>query len=106
MKNTDQNYTTVQAELFPYILQFLSFPFIKDNVTLATTLCLTDQKNKLPMMAGFQLIKVPLYTGLTAPHLFMAGGILYDGKQLHSAVQNKYSESGTLVEFKFNTVKY
>lgn len=86
-------------------MQFLSIPFIKDNVTLVTTLRLTDQKNKLPMMAGFQLGKVPLYTGLTAPHLFMAGGTLYGGKQLHSAVQNKYSESGTLVEFKFN-IKY
>jgi hypothetical protein len=57
------------------------------------------------MMAGFQLVKVSLYTGLTAPYLFMAEGTSYDAKQLHSAVQNKYSDTGRLAEFKLN-IKY
>jgi hypothetical protein len=57
------------------------------------------------MMAGFQLVEVPLHTGLTAPYLFMAEGTSYGVKQLHSAVLNKYSDTGRLVEFMFN-IKY
>lgn len=53
-------------------------------------------------MAGFQIVKVPLYTGLTASYLFMAGETLYDVKQLHSPAQNKYPDDGRLIEFKSN----
>jgi hypothetical protein len=84
------------------------FDFVKQLPFLEIILhwlkhCLKDQRNKLPTMAGFQIVKVPLYTGLTAPYLFMAGETSYDVKQLHSSAQNKYPDTdGRLIEFKSN----